>query len=132
MTTTLTRAAHARALPQQPTPQDADVSIRRRALDLLFSCCSASTAELVVDELLRYAVVADLGLREELVLKVAILAEKFAPSVQWWVLWGRLSAFRCCRGWCWDKEGLCVVQKRQHHHHHNLVHHRLHRHGCKQ
>jgi AP-2 complex subunit alpha len=34
---------------------------------------------------LPHAQVADFSIREELVLKVAILAEKFAPNVQWWV-----------------------------------------------
>lgn len=65
--------------------QDPDVTIRKRAMDLLFTMCNASNAEVVVDELIRYLVTADFSLREELVLKIAILAEKFAPSVQWCV-----------------------------------------------
>jgi AP-2 complex subunit alpha len=36
-----------------------------------------------VSSLLNYLVVADLSMREELVLKVAILAEKYAPSMTW-------------------------------------------------
>ena len=79
-----------------PPPQDADVSIRKRALDLLFAMCNASNAEEVVGEMVKYLVVADFSMREELVLKAVILAEKFAPNVQWWVVvssgwwgWGR-------------------------------------------
>jgi hypothetical protein len=44
--------------------------------------------------------VADFSMREELVLKIAILAEKFAPSVQWWVELERwapgCTAGQCC------------------------------------
>uniref|UniRef100_A0A7S0R8D3 Clathrin adaptor alpha/beta/gamma-adaptin appendage Ig-like subdomain domain-containing protein n=1 Tax=Chlamydomonas leiostraca TaxID=1034604 RepID=A0A7S0R8D3_9CHLO len=65
--------------------KDPDVTIRKRAMDLLFTMCNAGNAEMVVAELLQYLVTADFALREELVLKVAILAEKFAPSVQWYV-----------------------------------------------
>ncbi|GFR46483.1 hypothetical protein Agub_g8060 [Astrephomene gubernaculifera] len=65
--------------------KDPDVSIRRRALGLLFALCDAASAPEVVGELLKHLVVADFGVREELVLKVAILAEKFAPSMQWYM-----------------------------------------------
>lgn len=63
--------------------QDPDVSIRKRAMDLLFTMCDSSVADEVVSELLKYLTIADLSFREELVLKIAILAEKFAPTVQW-------------------------------------------------
>jgi AP-2 complex subunit alpha len=112
--------------------KDPDVSIRRRALDLLFTMCDGGAAVEVVQELVRpvlgrglaagemccptcplplhclpypctaclcmlphhnhnhnhhhhqvtYLTVADFSMREELVLKIAILAEKFAPSVE--------------------------------------------------
>ncbi|KAK9803215.1 hypothetical protein WJX73_004463 [Symbiochloris irregularis] len=65
--------------------KDADVSIRRRALDLLFTMCNTSNAADIVDELLRYLEVADFSLRDELVLKTAILAERFYPNLQWYV-----------------------------------------------
>lgn len=45
--------------------------------------CHFTDALQVVSELTHYLVVADFSMREELVLKIAILAEKFAPSVQW-------------------------------------------------
>ncbi|MEW5308641.1 MAG: hypothetical protein WDW38_000584 [Sanguina aurantia] len=65
--------------------KDPDVSIRKRAMDLLFTMCDSSVADEVVSELLKYLTIADLSFREELVLKIAILAEKFAPTVQWYV-----------------------------------------------
>eukprot|EP00879_Flechtneria_rotunda_P008959 GHRR01009380.1.p1 GENE.GHRR01009380.1~~GHRR01009380.1.p1 ORF type:complete len:1159 (+),score=411.60 GHRR01009380.1:174-3479(+) len=65
--------------------KDPDVSIRRRALDLLFTMCDDGAAMEVVEELVTYLIIADFSMREELVLKIAILAEKFAPDVQWYV-----------------------------------------------
>ncbi len=61
---------------------DADISIRRRALDLLYGMCDAQNAQAIVQQLLDYLIVSDFAIREELVLKIAILAEKFAPTVQ--------------------------------------------------
>lgn len=65
--------------------RDKDISVRRRALDLLFSMCDVDNSELIVGELLRYLKVADYALREEMVLKIAILTEKYAPSYKWYV-----------------------------------------------
>lgn len=64
---------------------DPDISIRRRALDLLYSVCDRSSAESIVNELLTYLVTADFAIREELTLKIAILAEKFAVTLPWYV-----------------------------------------------
>ena len=65
--------------------RDKDISVRRRALDLLFSMCDVDNSELIVGELLRYLKVADYALREEMVLKIAILTEKHASSYKWYV-----------------------------------------------
>ncbi|KAL6765658.1 adaptin N terminal region-domain-containing protein [Haematococcus lacustris] len=65
--------------------KDADVAIRKRASDLLFSLCDASCVQPLVTELLQYLGAVDFSMREEVVLKIAILAEKFAPSVDWYV-----------------------------------------------
>ncbi|KDQ63551.1 hypothetical protein JAAARDRAFT_169498 [Jaapia argillacea MUCL 33604] len=65
--------------------RDRDISVRRRALDLLYSMCDIDNSELIVGELLRYLKVADYGLREEMVLKIAILTEKYANSYKWYV-----------------------------------------------
>lgn len=43
--------------------RDADVSIRRRALDLLFAMCSRANAPDIVAELLRYLEARPFGLR---------------------------------------------------------------------
>ena len=65
--------------------RDNDISIRRRALDILYLMCSQQTAPRIVEELLKYLEESDLFFREELVLKIAILAEKFADDLQWYV-----------------------------------------------
>ncbi|CAM6024960.1 unnamed protein product [Sphagnum balticum] len=65
--------------------KDPDISIRRRSLDLLYGMCDISNAKDIVEELLQYLTTADFGIREELALKAAILAEKFAPNLAWYV-----------------------------------------------
>jgi AP-2 complex subunit alpha len=65
--------------------KDPDISIRRRALDLLYSMCNKANAGQIVGELLSYLPLSDYAIREELVLKVAILAEKFAVDLSWYV-----------------------------------------------
>lgn len=65
--------------------KDADISVRRRALDLLFVMCDTDNAERIVDELVSHLVVADAAIREEMVLKIAILAEKYATDLRWYV-----------------------------------------------
>lgn len=65
--------------------RDADISIRRRALDLLYGMCDKTSSKAIVAELLTYLVSADYAIREELVLKIANLAEKFASNYSWYV-----------------------------------------------
>ncbi|KAF8403200.1 hypothetical protein HHK36_011299 [Tetracentron sinense] len=65
--------------------KDPDISIRRRALDLLYGMCDVSNAKDIVEELLQYLSTADFAMREELALKAAILAEKFSPDLSWYV-----------------------------------------------
>jgi AP-2 complex subunit alpha len=60
--------------------RDADISIRKRALDLLYGMCDNNSAASIVSELLNYLVSADYAIKEELVIKVAILGDKFAKS----------------------------------------------------
>ena len=60
--------------------KDKDISVRRRGLDLLYSMCDVTNAKVIVAEMLRYLQVADYALREELVLKIAILTEKVRHS----------------------------------------------------
>jgi len=67
---------------------DADISIRRRALDLLYNMCDESNAREIVGHLLRYLVTADFHIREDLALKTAILAERHSggPGGKAWFL----------------------------------------------
>lgn len=65
--------------------KDADISVRRRALDLLFVMCDTDNAERIVDELITNLSVADAAIREEMVLKIAILAEKYSTDLRWYV-----------------------------------------------
>ena len=58
------------------TLKDADISIRRRGLDLLFTMCNNQNVRDIVDELLKYLEIADFTMRDELVLKTAVLAER--------------------------------------------------------
>ncbi|EFX80034.1 hypothetical protein DAPPUDRAFT_212220 [Daphnia pulex] len=62
-----------------------DVSVRQRAVDLLYAMCDKSNAEEIVQEMLNYLETADYSIREEMVLKVAILAEKYATDYTWYV-----------------------------------------------
>ena len=65
--------------------KDGDISIRRRALELMFAMCNANNAKDVVDELLQHLVIAEYDIKEEMVLKIAILAERFATNLDWYV-----------------------------------------------
>ncbi|XP_064423410.1 AP-2 complex subunit alpha-2 isoform X5 [Latimeria chalumnae] len=62
-----------------------DVSVRQRAVDLLYGMCDRSNAQQIVAEMLNYLETADYSIREEIVLKVAILAEKYAVDYTWYV-----------------------------------------------
>ena len=65
---------------------DADISIRKRALTLLFSMCDASNVHSIVEELVKYFVTADFDIREELALKTAILAERYSRNDRMWFI----------------------------------------------
>ena len=65
--------------------RDRDISVRRKGLDLLYSMCDSSNSQPIVNELLKYLENADFAIREEMVLKIAILTEKYATDIQWYV-----------------------------------------------
>lgn len=65
--------------------QDPDVSIRKRALDVLYAMCDEANALGVVEQLLLVLPDADYSLKEDLVLKTAIMAERFATDLNWYV-----------------------------------------------
>ncbi len=64
--------------------KDKDISIRQRALDLLYNSCTADSAKFVVRELLRFMSAAEFSLQDELMLRIAILAEKYATELSWY------------------------------------------------
>jgi len=47
--------------------------------------CDQSNAQSIVTDLLRHLTLADYALREEMILKIAILAERYATDAQWYV-----------------------------------------------
>lgn len=65
--------------------RDRDISVRRKGLDLLYSMCDTTNAQPITNELLKYLQNADFAIREEMVLKIAILTEKYATDIQWYV-----------------------------------------------
>ncbi|OCT73213.1 AP-2 complex subunit alpha-1 isoform X1 [Xenopus laevis] len=62
-----------------------DVSVRQRAADLLYAMCDRTNSKQIVSEMLSYLETADYSIREEIVLKVAVLAEKYAVDYSWYV-----------------------------------------------
>ena len=65
--------------------RDRDITVRRQGLDLLYSMCDSTNSQKIVHELLKYLQSADYAIREEMVLKIAILTEKYATDVRWYV-----------------------------------------------
>ncbi|CEM38603.1 unnamed protein product [Vitrella brassicaformis CCMP3155] len=65
--------------------QEPDISIRRQALNLLYGICDRDNWQQIVDELLEILKGSDVLMQEELVLKIAILAERNAPDYTWYV-----------------------------------------------
>ncbi|KAK9471226.1 Adaptor protein complex AP-2 alpha subunit [Dipodascopsis tothii] len=65
--------------------RDRDISVRRKGLDLLYSMCDYTNSGVIVGELLKYLEVADYAIREDMVIKIAVLAEKTAMDYKWYV-----------------------------------------------
>ncbi|RYP70936.1 hypothetical protein DL769_004807 [Monosporascus sp. CRB-8-3] len=65
--------------------KDRDISVRRKGLDLLYSMCDSTNSGPIVAELLHYLQNADFAIREEMALKIAILTEKYATDIQWYI-----------------------------------------------
>ena len=65
--------------------RNADISIRKIALNSLFSLCDSKSSSEIVNEILDYLQENDYELKEEMVLKVAILSEKFAENLNWYI-----------------------------------------------
>lgn len=65
--------------------RDRDISVRRKAIDLLYSICNANNVRTIVNELLKYLQTADFTIRGEMVVRIAVLVEKYATEYQWYV-----------------------------------------------
>lgn len=64
---------------------DTDISVRRRALDLLYAMCDRTNVRQIVRRLLDYLVVAEPSLRQDLTLKISILAELHTSESSWYI-----------------------------------------------
>jgi AP-2 complex subunit alpha len=60
--------------------KDSDVSVRKRALELLFSLTDEENASEIVSEMITNLTSADSQIKEDMVVKIAILAEKFGNN----------------------------------------------------
>lgn len=65
--------------------RDKDISVRRKALDLLYTLCSFDNYNVIISNLLEYFPFADFQLKSELAVKIAVMAEKFATDSTWYV-----------------------------------------------
>ena len=65
--------------------KDVDISIRKRALDLLYGMCDANSAQQIVRQLLDYLIKAEFEVRNELATKVSLLAERFSSNRGWYI-----------------------------------------------
>lgn len=66
--------------------KEPDISIRKSALDNLFKLATEETSSEIINELLDHIQDAnDFAIMEEMVLKVAILAERFAVNLNWYI-----------------------------------------------
>ena len=63
--------------------KDGDVTIRRSALNLVYSLVNAGNVETLAPELLEYLEVADPEFKSDVAKKIARLSSKFAPSDRW-------------------------------------------------
>lgn len=65
--------------------KDADISIRRRALDLVYALVNEKNIQALMKELLEYLAVADVEFKSIFTEKLTNLVARFAPSKTWYV-----------------------------------------------
>lgn len=65
--------------------KDADVSIRRRALELVYSLVNENNIRTLTKELLDYLAVSDAEFKPDLTAKICLLIQRFAPDKRWHV-----------------------------------------------
>ncbi|KTW28026.1 hypothetical protein T552_01888 [Pneumocystis carinii B80] len=65
--------------------KDKDISIQRKALELLYYTCDSNNTKTIVNELIHYLENANRGIKEDIAIRIAILAEKHVTERQWYV-----------------------------------------------
>ena len=65
--------------------KDADITIRRSALKLVYSLVNANNVTTLTRELVEYLEACDEEFKCELAKKISALALKFSPSKQWYI-----------------------------------------------
>jgi AP-4 complex subunit epsilon-1 len=66
--------------------EDIDETIRRRTLSLLYTMTNSDNVTVIVKKLLEFARKSlDTHMREEIIQRVSLLAEKFCPSIFWFI-----------------------------------------------
>ena len=65
--------------------REIDISVKRRALQVLFAICDNECCNKILGELLHILPICDLNIREEVIVKICLIAEKFAKTPQWYV-----------------------------------------------
>ena len=63
--------------------KDSDVSIRRRALELVYGLVNESNITALAKELLEYLLVADVEFKGDLTHKICALVQRYAPDARW-------------------------------------------------
>ena len=88
----MAQTIHARPAVKEHLPgvlallhESKDPNVQRRAVNVLYGVCDSDSVIAIVKDLLRFLKGSDYGVREEVVLKCAILAEKFAADYKWYV-----------------------------------------------
>lgn len=64
---------------------DRDISARRKCLDLIYIITSPLNYRIIINKLLEFFPMFDQDLKSEIGIKVAVLAEKFATDLEWYV-----------------------------------------------
>ncbi|CAK9237104.1 unnamed protein product [Sphagnum troendelagicum] len=64
--------------------KDSDISIRRRALDLVYNLVNENNVKVLTKELVEYLKVSDPEFKLDLTAKIAALVQKFSPSQRWY------------------------------------------------
>lgn len=65
--------------------RESDITIRRRALALVFALINRSNVEMLVQEVLAFLKVADAEFRAYIVTELLLAADKYSPSLRWHV-----------------------------------------------